>query len=91
MVELSVFIGVGGWGCPSTFNMNLIGILICALCKNPHISTSAADTTTFLIVLHSVSIGPFIFGEHVFFWMVAKMVITRNLTLCLRHNQVSRI
>ena len=66
-VVLSVFIGLGGCGFPSAHKMNLIWMLVCALWKSPPISTSAADNTTFLIVLHSISIGPFNFGQQVFF------------------------
>ena len=65
-VALSTFTGVGGCGLPNELKMNLIGTLVCAVWKSPPILASAADTTIFLIVLHSVSIGPFNFGEQVF-------------------------
>ena len=66
-VSLSIFIGVGGWGCPKALKMNLIGIFVWALWKNPPILASVADDIKFSIVLHSISIGPFNFSEQVFF------------------------
>ena len=67
-VALSVFIGVGGLGCPNALNMNLIVMFVCELWKSLPLSTSAANATTFVIVLHSISIGPFNFSEQVFFY-----------------------
>ena len=62
-VELSVFIGVGGWVKPSSWSVILRGTAVCPLCNSPPISDSAADATTCLKILHSVWVGPFYGGR----------------------------
>ena len=57
--ELSVFIGVGGWVKPSSLSVILRGNAVCPLWNIPPTSTSAADATPCLRILHSMWIGPF--------------------------------
>ena len=54
-VVLSVLIGVGGRGWWRAMSIWRMSTAVCALCKMPHASTSAADATTFLSILHSMS------------------------------------
>ena len=60
--ELSIFIGVGGWVKPSSRSVIIRGTAVCPLCSSPPTSASAADSTMFLRILHSVWIGPFAGG-----------------------------
>ena len=73
-VELSVFIGVGGWVKPITWSVILMSTAVCPLWNNPLTSASDADATTYLRILHSMWIGPFSgggrFGE--FFGLVGS-------------------
>ena len=64
-VELSVFIGVGGWGCPISSNVvrNITASL--PLTKSPPISASAADAITFFMMEHTACSGPFGGGTRV--------------------------
>ena len=61
-VELSIFIGVGGWVKPSSWSVILRRNNFCPLWNIPPTSASAADATTCLRILHSVWIGPFAGG-----------------------------
>ena len=61
-VELSVFIGVGGWVKPSSWSVIIRGNDVFPLWNIPPTSDSAADATTCLSILHSVWIGPFAGG-----------------------------
>ena len=58
-VELSVFIGVGGWVKPSSWSAILMGTTVCPFWNSPRTSDSAAHATTCLRILHYVWIGPF--------------------------------
>ena len=66
-VALSVFIGVGGCGCPIDFSMCLIGTAMVALWKIPATSASEEEDTTCRSVLHSTCIAALSFGLLVLF------------------------
>ena len=46
-IDFSVYIGVGCWGCPISFNMFLMTSPSLVLINRPHNSASAADAMTF--------------------------------------------
>ena len=48
---LSVLSGVGGYGCPVSISVCLIGIALFAFMNNSATPTSAADTITFLMIV----------------------------------------
>ena len=50
-VVLSVRVGVAGWGCPSSSRVFHIGIASWAFKNSPPSSASAADETTFFMIL----------------------------------------
>ena len=50
-VSFYVFIGVGVCRCYHLFRRNLIGMLVCEVCKSQPISTSAIDAITFFCIL----------------------------------------
>ena len=56
------FIGVGGWGKPSSWCVMCRGTAACPLWNIPLTSTFAAYSTTCLSILHSVWIGQFAGG-----------------------------
>ena len=58
-VELSVFIGVGGWVKPRLWSVILRGGAFYPLWDSPPTSALDADATTCLRILHSVWIGSF--------------------------------
>ena len=62
-VELSIFIGVDGWGWFNFSNIRRIGIDICVLWNTSATSTSTADVTTSRRVLHSTWTAPFSFAH----------------------------
>ena len=57
--DLSVLIGVGGWGKLISWSMIRRGTDVCPLLNTPPTSASVADATTCFRILHSVWIGPF--------------------------------
>ena len=57
--DLSVLIGVGGWGKPSSWVVIRRVAYVCPLWNSPPTYASAADFTTSLRILHSVWIWPF--------------------------------
>ena len=59
-MELSVLVGVNFCGFPNASDLFFIGISIWALWKNPPTSDSAADSTTWRSVFHSINITPFL-------------------------------
>ena len=61
--ELSVFIGVVDCVKPSSWSVILRDCAVCPFWNNPLISASDADATTWLMILHSVWIGPFASGR----------------------------
>ena len=61
--ELSVFIGVGGRVKPSSWSLILGGASGFPLWNSPPTSSSAADATTCLRILHYLWIGPFAGGR----------------------------
>ena len=61
-VQLSVFIGVGGWVKPSSWSVIRKGTAVLPLWNIIPTSASAAEATTCLRILHSVWIGPFAGG-----------------------------
>ena len=71
-VVLSVLSGVGGWGCPNTVSMCLIGMAVVVLWKMPATSASANDETTCLSVLLSTRMAPFNFGRFMTFGCSAR-------------------
>ena len=60
--ELSVFIGVGGWGWSSSSNMVPNIVASCLFPNNPPTSSYAADSIIFRNMLHTAWIGPSIGG-----------------------------
>ena len=56
--RLSVVMGVGGWGCPSSMRMVRMTSASRALKKRPPSSASAADASTFLINVQRMCIAP---------------------------------
>ena len=61
--ELSIFIGIGGWGKPSSWSVTQKGKYVLPLSNFPLTSDLAADATTCFRILHSVWIGPFAGGR----------------------------
>ena len=61
-VELSVRMGVAGWGCPSACNILLMSMATLQLKKSPAVSASAAEETTCLSKWHSICTGPLLDG-----------------------------
>ena len=61
-VELTVFIGVGGWLKSSSWSEIHTSTAVCPLWNSPPTSALAADATTCLSILHSVWVGPFAGG-----------------------------
>ena len=62
VVELSVLRGVAGCLLSNVIKSGCMLIDVYPLLKVPHVSASAAEDTTFRIVLHSVFMGPFLSG-----------------------------
>ena len=60
---LSVIISVAGCGCPNSSRVCLIGTAYFAFMKTAAISASAADDTTFFIILATTCIAPLFFME----------------------------
>ena len=57
--ELSVLIGVGGWGKPISWSVMQRGTSVCPLWNSPPTSDLAADTNACFRIIHSVWIGLF--------------------------------
>ena len=57
--DLSVFIGVDGWGKPISLRVMRRGAAVCPLWKSPLNYDLAVEATTCLSIMHSVWIGPF--------------------------------
>ena len=62
-VELSVCIGVGGWGCPSSSSVVFSGNAAFALMNSPPSSASAADAITALMMLATFNTAPLFGGN----------------------------
>ena len=60
VVELSVFRVVAGCLCSNAIKSGCMPISGFPLLNVPHVSASAAEDTTFQIVLHPVCMGPFL-------------------------------
>ena len=58
-VDLSVFIGVGGWVKPISWSVMFRGTAVCPLWNSTLTYASARNATTCLRILNSVWIGPF--------------------------------
>ena len=61
-IELSVWIGVWGYGHPISMSVWRSGIIFFAVINSAAISASAVDAITFLIICEIVKTGPLIFG-----------------------------
>jgi len=63
-VALSVFreVPFAGYDCPMAMSVLRCGMICCLLMKRPPHSTLAAEETTFLILWHTVWIGPLAIG-----------------------------
>ena len=73
--ELSVFVGVGSWVKPILWGVICMRTAVCPFWNNTPTSSSAADATTCLRILHSVWIGPFSGGWRFGFfsgWLVVS-------------------
>ena len=62
VIELSILRGVAGFLCSNMIKSGFMPISVFLLLKIPHVSTSAAETTTLRIVLHSLCMGSFLLG-----------------------------
>ena len=60
--DLSVFVGVGSWVKPILWGVICMRTAVCPFWNNTPTSSSAADATTCLRILHSVWIGSFAGG-----------------------------
>jgi hypothetical protein len=76
VVELSVLIGVGGWGWLSSSSVVQSGTASWPLAKRPPASTSVADAATLQSLWQTVWIGPLEDG-----FSVGTLVGTRELEL----------
>jgi hypothetical protein len=57
-VELSVFTGVAGWGCPSSLSVVPIGTASCPLTNSPPTLALAAEAMTGQSLWQTVWMGP---------------------------------
>ena len=57
--ELSILIGVGGWGKLNSWSVMCRGTAVCTLWNSLPTSALDVDSTKCLGILHSVWIGPF--------------------------------
>ena len=66
-VELSVWIGVRGWGCPISLSVFRIGTAVRALRKRAPSSASAAEDITLRMIFDTFNTAPLLGGFSVSF------------------------
>ena len=93
VVELSVLRGVAVFFFNARKSVHL-PIAVLPLLKVPHVSASASEDMTLLIVLHYVWIGPFILGlGFIGFWRwpISQIEMSSITTSCLWHGEIFRV
>ena len=77
-VELSVWIGVRGWGCPISRRVILVGTAVFALRKSAPNSALAADDITVRMICEMLSTAPLLGGFSLLFerkwWPPARLL-----------------